>query len=288
MRIEMKNCENERSNAFFESTTYDKPHSMIWGVNYVPAHFHKHFEILLVMEGSLVMYVDGERRELSVGDGVYISPNVIHSYERNGECKRFITCFEPECMGTFGDIMLKYKPRHPFISSEQMHGLFDDPFKTVTELWIGYKRSKNGDTESLDYISYLSAHNKFVTSLLSVTGLAEAKQTGKNRYNEALRICCENFGDEKFNAPALAKAMNISESGVHKLFAKNMHMSVKHYIADLRITKACELLECTDMSISEIALHVGYGSIRTFNRVFSENMKTSPGEYRKSRKGDGR
>ncbi len=279
----MNNGANERNNAFFESTTYDKPHSMVWEVNYVPAHFHKHFEILMVMEGSLIMYVDGEKRVLGVGDGAFISPNIIHSYERTGNCTRFITCFEPECMGTFGEIMLKHKPEHPFITSEQIHTLFDDPFKVATDLWLGYKNTKNIGTGSLEYISYLVSHNRFVTSLLTLTGLVPAEDGGKNRYNDALRICCERYNEEKFNAASLAEALNISESGVHKLFAKNMHMSFKNYITDLRMAKACEYLEYTDMNISEIALHVGYGSIRTFNRTFFECMQMSPGDYRRSK-----
>ncbi len=279
----MSDGANKISNAFFESTTYDKPNSMIWEVNYVPAHFHKHFEILMVMEGSLRMYVDGEKRELNVGDAVYISPNIIHSYERTGDCKRFITCFEPECMGSFGDIMIRNKPKNPFITREQMHTLFSNPFEVATELWIGYKSSKKNGTETLEYISYLASHNRFVTSLLTLTDLVPADDSGKNRYNDALRICCERYNEESFNAASLAEALNISESGVHKLFAKNMHTNVKSYITDLRMAKACEYLEHTDMNISEIALHVGYGSIRTFNRTFFERMQMSPGDYRRSK-----
>lgn len=279
-----KEKEQKTERAFFESTVYDKPNSMIWSVNYVPAHFHKHFEILCVMEGSVIMTVDGEKRELGVGDAVYISPNVIHSYERNGECKRFITCFEPECMGTFGDIMLKYKPKYPFITSERMHMLFPKLFETLTGLRDDYINSRNDGTGNAEYISYLANHYSFVTKILSETGITETASDGKDNYNRALRICCEHFCDEKFNAISIARSLNISESGVHKLFAKNMHMNVKNYITKLRMSKACEYLEYTDMNISEIALHVGYGSIRTFNRTFFDCMNMSPGEYRKNNK----
>ncbi len=277
----MNTLNQKKDTAFFESTTYDKPHSMIWDVNYVPAHFHKHFEILCVMEGSVIMTVDGERRTLAKGDAVYISPNIIHSYERCGECKRFISCFEPECVGTFGELMLKYKPSKPFIDKEVMKQLFPNLFEYLRDIWLGYEKGRKIGDDNLEYVSYLSKHNHFITKLLTVTGIEKFEHDKNNHYNEALRICCERYTEEKFNAEALAKLMNISESSVHKLFAKNMHMNFKSYITDLRMSKAREYLQYTDMNISEIALHIGCGSIRTFNRVFADSTGMSPGEYRK-------
>ena len=277
----MNKSNSKTVSAFFESTTYDKPHSMIWEVNYVPAHFHKHFEILCIMEGSVILTVDGERRKLEKGDAVYISPNVIHSYERCGDCVRFITCFEPECMGTFGEMMLKNKPEHPFISACTMYKLFPDLLEYLQQLRNGYVHYRRSGELDGEYVSYLSRHYDFVTSLLSVTGIKKFETDKKDHYNEALRICCERFSEEKFNAAALAKELNMSESSVHKLFAKNMHMNFKSYITDLRMSKACEYLRHTDMTISDIALYVGYGSIRTFNRVFAEVNNVAPGTYRK-------
>jgi len=277
----MNTIKTKKDTAFFESTTYDRPHSMIWEVNYVPAQFHKHFEILCIMDGSVILTVDGERRRLEKGDAVYISPNVIHSYERCGDCLRFITCFEPECVGTLGEIMLTHKPSKPFIERAKMEELFPNLFEYLTDLWNYYKTTRNNMDDNPDYIKYLAKHNEFITKLLSVTGIEKFERDKHNHYNEALRICCERYTEEKFNAQTLAKELNISESSVHKLFAKNMHMNFKNYITDLRMSKACEYLQYTDMNISEVALHVGCGSIRTFNRIFARYNGMSPGEYRK-------
>jgi AraC-like DNA-binding protein len=57
---------------------------------------------------------------------------------------------------------------------------------------------------------------------------------------------------------------------------------MKH-LHELRIRHSCALLQSTDMSISEIAYEVGYGSYNAFIRVFKEIRGVSPSEYRKSR-----
>ena len=53
----------------------------------------------------------------------------------------------------------------------------------------------------------------------------------------------------------------------------------------LRIEHACSLLENGD-NITEAAFSSGFSSIRTFNRVFVENMEMTPREYMKLAKSD--
>ena len=45
--------------------------------------------------------------------------------------------------------------------------------------------------------------------------------------------------------------------------------------------KAKELLETTDMSISDIADKTGYKDYSYFNKSFTEDYKTTPGMYKK-------
>ena len=56
------------------------------------------------------------------------------------------------------------------------------------------------------------------------------------------------------------------------------------YLKKIRIEKACQLLISTDKSISEIAVLSGFQSISAFNRSFAQQLKISPGKYRKSEK----
>ena len=60
-----------------------------------------------------------------------------------------------------------------------------------------------------------------------------------------------------------------------------MKISICEYIHSLRVEDAKVLLMQTNQSVTDIAEELGFGSIRTFNRVFLEKTGMSPREYRK-------
>ena len=58
----------------------------------------------------------------------------------------------------------------------------------------------------------------------------------------------------------------------------------KNYVAlimELRIQRAVELLENTEMYVYEIAEHVGYSNLKYFYKVFKKVTGKSPNDYRK-------
>jgi transcriptional regulator GlxA family with amidase domain len=50
----------------------------------------------------------------------------------------------------------------------------------------------------------------------------------------------------------------------------------------LRINKACELLIETDMPITDIAIEVGYNTVKTFRRNFIQLRHKNPGDFKKN------
>ena len=54
----------------------------------------------------------------------------------------------------------------------------------------------------------------------------------------------------------------------------------------IRIEKAATLLQGSDEKVISIAYEVGFGSLRTFNKVFLEQMGCTPSEYRKQAGGE--
>lgn len=86
---------------------------------------------------------------------------------------------------------------------------------------------------------------------------------------------------EDLTLGGIAKKFSLSISRVSEIIKKATGQSYVHFLQDLRIRHACSLLVSTEMSVSEIALEVGYGSYNTFSRIFRGNKGVSPSEYRK-------
>ncbi len=87
---------------------------------------------------------------------------------------------------------------------------------------------------------------------------------------------------EKLVISELAALEHLSESRFRQLFRAALGTSPVDYITSLRLTRACELLSTTDLSVTEIAHECGFDDEPYFCRVFNKKIGTSPLSYRKS------
>lgn len=92
----------------------------------------------------------------------------------------------------------------------------------------------------------------------------------------------EHISNDSFGADDLAKYAGISRSHIHRRLKTVTNQSISHFIRNIRLKKAMEMLRQTDLSISEIAYNVGFASPAYFNRCFHEQFGYPPGEIRKN------
>lgn len=92
----------------------------------------------------------------------------------------------------------------------------------------------------------------------------------------------ERFYRESITIDDLCVFCNCSRSYISHIFKRNMGQNMNQYINALRIHEAQILLRHTKLSITEIALSVGFSSSNYFSNVFREICGESPSVYRKS------
>ena len=81
----------------------------------------------------------------------------------------------------------------------------------------------------------------------------------------------------------LAKRLNISKSYVQKLYKTHFGISYMEDLIDARTSMAKQLLQTTDLQVTEIADACGYRNDVHFMRQFKDKTGMSPSEYRKKR-----
>ena len=91
--------------------------------------------------------------------------------------------------------------------------------------------------------------------------------------------------DKKLSLDVLATNVNLSVSQYCTLFKKKTSRPPLNYLTHLRIQKASNLLDFSDLKINIIAGHVGYADPFYFTRVFTNIMGKSPKAYRNLKKG---
>ena len=69
-----------------------------------------------------------------------------------------------------------------------------------------------------------------------------------------------------------------------RVFKKEEGISITDYVIRMRIKKASELLQYSEISINEIAMKVGYDNFSYFSRLCKKMLGCSPKDYRKKAK----
>jgi len=86
--------------------------------------------------------------------------------------------------------------------------------------------------------------------------------------------------DRAISLDELASIAHFEKSYLTVRFKQMWGISPMKYVNLLRIERAKLLLATTDMSITDIACCVGFGSIHYFSRYFKEKEGITPNEYR--------
>ncbi len=81
----------------------------------------------------------------------------------------------------------------------------------------------------------------------------------------------------------LAQYVNSSPSHYSAVFKKKTGFPPIEYLNHLKIQKACQYLQFTELRIKEIAFKIGIGDQYYFSRLFTKTMGFSPSDYREQR-----
>lgn len=90
----------------------------------------------------------------------------------------------------------------------------------------------------------------------------------------------QNYCDPNISLISAAKYVGMSSAHFSTVFSQTLGKSFITYLTSMRIEKAKELLENTDMKLSAIAMDIGYNEPNYFSHVFKKNVGVTPKEYR--------
>jgi TolB-like protein/AraC-like DNA-binding protein len=106
--------------------------------------------------------------------------------------------------------------------------------------------------------------------------------TPENEFVKRLtKIVEANLQNEQFGVNELAAKTGLSRSHIHRRLKSISNKSVSQFIREVRLEKAKELLVEGNLTGSEIAFKVGFGSPSYFIKSFHDYFGYPPGEYAK-------
>lgn len=131
---------------------------------------------------------------------------------------------------------------------------------------------------------YREIQKRFTQNFTRTEKLISALE--KNRPQEAAfmqkinTLVKVNIENENFGTDDLCKAMFLSRTQLFRKMKSLINQAPANYIRSVRLQKAKELLETSELTISEVAYKTGFLTINHFTKVFKEEYGIPPSVYR--------
>lgn len=125
-----------------------------------------------------------------------------------------------------------------------------------------------------------------VQALLSYVALLVQQRnpyTDSNFDTEHIRAIMQENIHGQLNLDKLAQASQLSKYHFSKKFKKVMGESPINYFINMKIQRACYLLDSTSRSVKQIASELGYQDCYYFSRLFKKHIGIAPTSYRKAK-----
>lgn len=253
-----------------------------------PAHRHEYLEISFVIEGEGYQIINGIRHPLQPGTFFFLLPYQVHEIFITSEQQMRLY----NCMFDMNFLFLSFpfeSGLDPLLYDESEltpsvvpQGTESDAFQT---LFAGMLAEYEGDRPwRTQYIQL-----KLLEVLIRFDRLRRATGTsapapGSTRTRSIWHIVRDVHSryQEPLSLSGLAVQYGMSPSHLSERFKLYTGVNFVHFLQDVRIRHACGLLVSSEMSVVEIAAEAGFGSFRTFSRIFRELRGMTPGEYRRS------
>ena len=252
-----------------------------------PWHWHREFEIVLIERGETHCMIGSHTHALHQGEGLFIQPGVIHSYEtpRNVTMPAILflpefiapehsaiheTFVKPVLLSSFSHIMLC--PEVPWqqemlacvaevnrLVAQAAPTLALDEHAAVCRLWSAL----------FPHLQALEAHGSTGNAMLLQTRLRRMIDYIETHFAGNIRL------------EDIARVASVSVSEALRCFRDGVHTTPIGYLNRFRLNYARTRLLDTAQTITDIAAESGFGSPAYFDRLFLRAFHMSPKEYRK-------
>jgi len=255
----------------------------------VPWHWHEEVEFKYVLQGAVRVRTEQGEYEIREGEASFTNSNILEtseSMDRSCNTEIFTVIFNTVLLSGYFQSIFEKKYIRPVLSNRHFDVLRitrdSAPGKNICKNLLRVRSLYEQENKEFQLRSLLS--EIWLDLILEIEEHVHKKPAspgaGRDRIRYMLQFIYSNYA-EKLTLEDIAGSANISEREALRTFKRILGKAPFDYLNEYRLNKARELLESTDLPITEIALDTGFSDSTYFGKVFKKYFHCTPREYRK-------
>lgn len=252
----------------------------------IPVHWHDEFEIIYVRSGFLAVSISGESYIGKTGDAFVVSPGNLHLMgSQSGTVDYYTFLFPLKYISFRTDDMLDEKLLEPLNSGHLMIcPRVNDTAKELCEQLIEIYEAKNDESESkiTTQVRTKIILLQFILEMWKKGFVIENDTSGRNTVEKEMVSYIQQNFTGKISLREFGEQFHLSEKYISRYFKEHFHITLSQYVTYLRLEHAKQLLQDTDIPVTDVAMQSGYQNVSYFIRSFQKAYAVSPLKYRKN------
>lgn len=252
----------------------------------IPVHWHDEFEIIYVRSGFLTVSISGESYIGKTGDAFVVSPGNLHLMgAQTGTVDYYTFLFPLKYISFRTDDMLDEKLLEPLNSGHLMIcPRVKDTAKELCEQLIEIYEAKKDESESkiTTQVRTKIILLQFILEMWKKGFVIENDTSGRNTVEKEMVSYIQQNFTEKISLREFGEQFHLSEKYISRYFKEHFHITLSQYVTYLRLEHAKQLLQDTDIPVTDVAMQSGYQNVSYFIRSFQKAYAVSPLKYRKN------
>jgi len=259
-------------------------------LGFVSWHWHDEIQLSLVNKGEVEFSVNQGVHVLKEGQGIFINSGCLHMSRPVSKLDSTYICInvDTKMLSFFQGSIIEQKYIKPFLKLPSFSYVVlanekdwqKTVLKKIQEIFSLYAQKPFG--YELNICIELAAI--WMQLIARQSDIIPSENTeeyiDQQRIKKIMSYIHEHYS-EKITLQEIASVVNISKGECCRFFKRVVKCTIFEYVMNYRINRSIELLKTTDMTISNIANLVGFGSTSYYIESFKKQVLCSPKEYRK-------
>lgn len=252
------------------------------------SHWHDEVEFISVISGSIKYNVNGEIFAMREGEGVFVNSRQFHYVlsDNGADCLFYCAVLHPMLLCASRRVEQLYI--RPVIDNHDL------PYLTLSnrvpwqagilrDVGLMCERRHEEGAELIVQQLFFRLWQTLCSNAMDAAVMPESRNLHLSILKNMVAYIHGNYR-EKLTLEDICEAGGVGKTLCTSIFKKCVNCTPMTFLTEYRLKMAAELLQDTDMNVTEIAYETGFSGASYFSESFRKSFGRSPRDYRNEKR----